>query len=107
MKNILANAFSLQMINLNEMNMIGTEPITLDEVKSYLKNGFTSAIGHQDTANVLSELLGVSVEFNRCNIFLDKDTNLIVAQVIGGRLPEGATTLPDGVSIKFIKIRLL
>lgn len=31
---------------------------------------------------------------------------LYVGQVVGGRLPEGATTLPDGFEIKFIRVEI-
>lgn len=42
-------------------------PITLEEAKTLVtsENGFTSAVGHESTANVLTSLLGVNVEVNR------------------------------------------
>ena len=107
MKTILCNAFSLQMFDLDTVDLFQKLPMTLDEVKSYLQNGFTSAIGHQDTANILTNILGIKVEFNRTNVKLDDDTILIVAQVTGGRLPEGATTLPEGTTLKYIQIKLM
>ena len=57
-----------------------------------------SVVGHQDTANVLG------VAFNRVSVKLNKGDVLFVAQVVGGRLPEGCTTLPDGYSFKFLKV---
>lgn len=89
----LLNAFSLQMIDV-PCNVKFTEV-------SKLPSGLTSAVGHQDTANVLG------VEMNRINVHLCKGETAYVAQLQGGRLPEGSTTLPDGFSFKFIKVEVL
>ena len=66
-----------------------------------------SAIGHADTAAVLCNMLGFEVPMNRMNISLDEDTEIYVAQLIGGRLPEGSTTLPEGFSFKFYRVTML
>lgn len=71
--------------------------VSFEEVGS-LPEGLTSAIGHQDTANVLG------VPMNRVNVHLAKGDIAYVAQLQGGRLPEGSTKLPDGFSFKFIKV---
>ena len=73
------------------------------EVAKVLKDGFVSAVGHADTAAVVGTILGVEVAMNRINVSLNGDTELYIAQVVGGRLPEGCTTLPEGVSIKFVR----
>jgi len=59
---------------------------------------YTSVVGHPDTANVLG------VAFNRASLTLQKGDELLVAQLVGGRLPEGATTLPEGFSFKFYRL---
>lgn len=107
MRTILGNAFSLQMLDLQRTSNVEVMPITLDEVKSLLKEGFISAVGHQDTANVLSDILGLDVPCNRINVHLTPDDVLVVAQLVGGRLPEGATKLPDGFAFQFVKVRIL
>ena len=66
-----------------------------------------SAVGHADTAAVLSNMLGFEVSMNRMNISLDEDTKIYVAQLVGGRLPEGATTLPEGFSFKFYRVTIV
>lgn len=86
----LLNAFSLQMVDV-------PCAVSFTEVDE-LPEGLTSAIGHQDTANVLG------VAMNRCNVHLTKGDTAYVAQLVGGRLPEGSTTLPDGFKFKFIKV---
>lgn len=104
MKNIyLANAFSLQMVSEFPAVPIIEE---VDE-KEVAKADFISAIGHPDTATVLSQTLGRTVDTNRVSIHLEAGEVLYVAQLCGGRLPEGATTLPEGFEFKFIKVRVL
>ena len=86
----LMNAFSLQMVD-TPCN------VQFEEVEN-LPEGLTSAIGHPDTANVLG------VEMNRINVHLNKGDIAYVAQLTGGRLPEGCTKLPEGFKFKFIKV---
>ena len=105
----LANAFSLQMLkNLRTTQHLEVTPITKEMAKEALKNNtFVSCIGHVDTANVLTEVLGLTIEMNRVNVSLSKDDTLIVAQLVGGRLPEGCVTLPEGFEFKFIVVNLV
>lgn len=88
----LLNAFSIQMID--------TPCTVCFEHVDTLPTGLTSAIGHQDTANVLG------VEMNRINVKLNVGDIAYVAQLKGGRLPEGSTTLPAGFSFEFIKVTI-
>lgn len=102
-KTYLANAFSLQMLDLSKENSVEVVPVTMEEVA---RSGFESVVGHQDTANVLTTLLGVEVPMQRVSVRLESSDILYVAQVTGGRLPEGATTLPAGMSLTFVKVSL-
>ncbi len=98
MKKYLANAFSIQMLS-------GPATVRFDEIDAAdIPSDVTSAVGHADTAAVLSNLLGFEVPMNRAFVTLDENTELYVAQLVGGRLPEGATTLPEGYSFKFLKV---
>ena len=92
-KTYLLNAFSLQMLQ-------GNATVKFTEVDK-LPKGLTSAIGHADTARVLG------VPMNRINVTLHKGDTAYVAQLQGGRLPEGSTTLPEGYSFKFVKVEVL
>lgn len=107
-KNVfLGNAFSVQMINLSNGEVpVRFTKISLDKAKEILSSGFKSAIGHEDTAQVVSGLLGMSVPANRVSISLGSEDTLIVSQIMGGRLPEGSTTIPDGMRIDFIKVEI-
>jgi hypothetical protein len=104
-KNIfLLNAFSLQMLQdfpcqvaFEELHGIEADSIIMQAQQGIIK----SAIGHQDTANVLG------VPMNRINVSLVKGDVAYVAQLQGGRLPEGATTLPDGFTFRIMKVTIL
>lgn len=63
-------------------------------------------IGHKDIANIVSNLLGVELPMNREAVKLSNDDVLIVAQYVGSRLPEGATTLPDMAKIDFYMVSI-
>lgn len=95
----IGNAFSLQMLDLSYSTKMEIIPVSIQEVLELLAtNGFEfeSCIGHGDTAKVVSSMLGLNVPCYRRSVKLTPDDVLVVAQVTGGRLPEGATTLPAG-----------
>ena len=101
MKKYLVNAFSIQM--LKKGGLVRFEEIDATEVPADV----VSAVGHADTANVLTNMLGFEVPMNRINISLDENTELYVAQLMGGRLPEGSSTLPEGFSFKFYRVTVV
>ena len=99
----LGNAFSLQMLDTSTSATLQVTPVDVAEVANA---DFVSVVGHLDTANVLSDMLGKDVAFNRTSLQLREGDVLYVAQVTGGRLPEGATTLPDGFALAFLRVEL-
>jgi len=100
----LSNAFSIQMLDGDVT--VSFARISAEEAREILSYGFTSAIGHPDTANVVSGILRIPVPVNRISVKLGNDDRLIVAQYVGPRLPEGATELPSGARIEFYKVVL-
>jgi predicted membrane chloride channel (bestrophin family) len=85
---VLANAFSLSMLSATETTLRVRE-ITADEVKKLLSSSeFESAVGHEDTARLLTKLLGVEVRAERKQVTIDANTILVVFQLLS-RLPEG------------------
>jgi hypothetical protein len=101
MKKYLVNAFSIQMLS-------GSATLRFEEVESAdVPSDVTSAVGHADTANVLTNMLGFPVSMNRMNVALDENTELYVAQLVGGRLPEGSTTLPEGYRFRFYRVTMV
>src|SRR5690606_21396606 len=100
MKKFLVNAFSIQM--LLEPATVRFDEIAPEEIPADV----VSAVGHADTAAVLTKILGFEVPVNRISVTLDTETELFVAQLIGGRLPEGVTTLPEGFKFKFFRVTI-
>lgn len=90
----LLNSFSLQMLREFPCEVRFTE---VEELPRNLR----SAIGHADTAEVLG------VPMNRVNVTFQRGETAYVAQLQGGRLPEGATTLPEGFYFKYFKVEIL
>ena len=99
-RNVLANAFSLTMLPIEAMDFVRVKKINPNDVPADVE----SAIGHQDTAKVVSNILGFEVKPNRVSIKLTESDVLYVAQYTGPRLPEGATTLPEGANIEFFEV---
>lgn len=105
--NYLSNAFSLQMVAPG--TTIYTEEIEHEAFSTAVKCGkckIVSIIGHADMATVLTGILGFPVQQNRESITLSGVDTLYVAQLTGGRLPEGATTLPEGFEITFLRVHI-
>ena len=101
MKKYLTNAFSIQMLS-------GSATVKFEEIDTTeVPTNVISAIGHADTAAVLSDILGFEIPMNRTFVTLEEDTEVYVAQLIGGRLPEGATTLPEGFRFKFFRVKIV
>ena len=100
---LLLNAFSLNMFNPSSCFPIFRE-VSIDYVKN---TSLESAIGHADTAKILSGILEMDISTNRISVALDSGDLAFVAQYIGPRLPEGATQLPDGARIKFYLLRMV
>jgi len=101
MKKFLTNAFSIQM--LEKGGVVRFEEIALEDIPADV----VSAIGHADTAAVLANMLGFEVPVNRISVTLDTETELFVAQLVGGRLPEGSTSLPEGFKFKFFRVTII
>jgi len=105
----LASAFSLSMFPSEPLMTLTVEEISVERAKEELKNGFTSAVGHPDTAKLLTELLDVNVPANRIMVKLNHGDSVIVFQLLT-RLPEGKVLTADELRqlpYKFFKVTLL
>ena len=109
---MLLNAFSLNMVAEFPATVSVTE-ITAAQARQFLllsaeEQGeaeiIRSAVGHADTAAVFSSALALPVPCNRISVALHPGDSAIVGQYSGPRLPEGATTLPDGATIKWLLV---
>ena len=102
MSKYIVNAISGNMFDLSTAFDLCWKPLSLNDVKKLLKKGdWKSVLGHDDIANLLSEMTGYHLEKNRVNNTLEFGDSAILAQYKGPRLEEGATKLPKGATIQF------
>lgn len=99
---MIGNAFSLNMLGEFPAS-VEVEKVSRERAAEIAKTA-TSVVGHADTAAVFSSVLGVPVPANRATVTLNKGDALLVGQYRGPRLPEGATTLPEGAAIDWLLV---
>lgn len=113
MARYLGNAFSLGMIDFlhDDSGVSEVCPrivgLSLEQARGWLAiSAWESCVGHADTAMLVSAMLGVSVEVRRVSTSLRPGDSILVAQYNGPRLPEGATSLPEGAKIRWYLIEV-
>jgi hypothetical protein len=103
----VSNAFSLNMLGEN-FGYVRIIEVDQDRLKMCIRNNHStivrSIVGHQDTANILSDVLGMPILFNRESVILKPGDTLLVAQYSGPRLPEGCMELPEGACFRWFMI---
>ena len=101
---VITNAFSINMLSMD--SDLKFSRLKETEARWIAENfPHTSAVGHADTAAVLSAVLGVDVPMNRTTLQMQRSVGLLVGQYKGPRLEEGATALPEGASIEWWLVR--
>lgn len=108
----LSSAFSINMLREEAIPaVLDVKPVEQWEAAEVARaipqsdGAIKNIIGHPDTAAVVGQMLGVGpLSANRESVLAGWGDMFIVAQYRGPRLPEGATTLPDGATIKFYKV---
>lgn len=103
----IGNVFSLQMLDQNETLAVEVYPLSTWYVQSLLKGKFTSIVGHAPTATIMSNMFNTDITYNKTQIQLSEGDFLVVAQISGGRIPDGAHELPEGLEMKFSGVKLL
>lgn len=97
----LCNAFSLSMLGGPGVLIVkeaDDKIAAVDTVKELLAaNGFISAIGHDATAQFVSELFGVKVNPNRIQVKIGDNDLVVVVQLLQ-RLPKGVVLDADAMS---------
>jgi hypothetical protein len=63
-------------------------PLSVEQAKALVADGFSSAIGHKDASAFLSALLGVDVPVNRVSVELQAGDRALVLR-LKARMPEG------------------
>ena len=105
----LANAFALSMLRADTAT-IAVQVVPIDLVRELLASReFINAVGHQSTAELLSQLLDMPITANRIEIKLEQGDELIVFQLMV-RLPEGKVYTKEElltIPFKFYLVRVL
>jgi len=104
---LLTNALSLNMVSQQlSAATIKMTKITRVAARELAQGGFTSGVGHADTAALFTEQLGLDVPANRITVSLEPGAKLLVGQYRGPRLAEGVKTLPEGAAIDWMVVRI-
>jgi hypothetical protein len=104
---VVLSAFSPNMLPLFDVGMAAVRffAIGVEEART-LADGAPSAVGHETTAAVFSSTLGLTVEFNRTTTTLQSGDVALLGQYRGPRLAEGATELPEGATIQWLRVEV-
>lgn len=100
----LVNAFSANMLPEGLPVTVTFAPLTVGAVRAI--ETLDSAVGHADTAALFEATLGRPVAVARVTLALGVGDRLILGQYRGPRLPEGASTLPEGARIDWYLVTL-
>lgn len=98
----IANSFSLSM--LPRGGDIEIRCLNASEAAAMAEHVDMSIVGHVDTAAIFSDALQREFPVNRQSITLKEGDELLVGQYTGPRLPEGATSLPEGAEITWRQV---
>jgi hypothetical protein len=98
----ILNGFSFNMV-ANFPATVRAEEISLEKAREIAARGLDSVVGHQDTAAVYGQQLGVVVPPVRSTVSLHGETALI-GQYRGPRMPEGCKELPAGATIQWLLV---
>ena len=115
---VLVNAFSANMLPALDVNrevQVTFTRVPDEMIKEFVTTAaedgnLISAIGHPNTAAILSDMLGTQIVAARINIELGdgegRYKTVYLAQYRGPRLPEGATELPAGAAIEWYRVNV-
>ena len=100
----LLNAFSVNMLEASQDLLVRFQPLTAGQAADLAADGVDSAVGHADTAELFTRLLGVPIEARRATVTLGAGDAAVLGQYRGPRLPEGATALPEGATVAWYRV---
>lgn len=112
---LITNAFSLNMLPAGvDVASLTFTRLTAEQAGDWVHSethpdlgggALESAVGHADTARLFSTILGCPVPCNRATVQVGPETRMLVGQYSGPRLPEGATSLPEGAKVEWFSVR--
>ena len=114
MTTFLTNAFSLNMLSQPYKTDIRVSEVSVWVAAQICRRAYAlvNAIGHTDTDAIIRQMLtgpyGKPLPVGeRRSVSINEGDTVIVGQYNGPRLPEGATALPEGATIKFMVVQVL
>ena len=105
----IANAFSASMLSAGEEHTVLFTPLSDYYARRLCQDPgdeITSIVGHESTASVFANILGIEVPVNRTSVNIREGHHLLLGQYFGPRLPEGAIELPEKASIQWWLVRI-
>lgn len=81
-------------IPANQRALLLVEPLDVGGALAVLAAGYTSAVGHQETAKALSELLGMEIPMNRIEVQMQPGDQAVRLRM-RSRVPEGKLLTVD------------
>ena len=81
-------------------------PISVDQARELLQNGFASVVGHPASAQFLAEKLGIEVPVNRVAVEMQPGDRAVVLR-LKGRLPEGKVLTEEEMKTMPFELGLL
>lgn len=102
----------LAILNTSIITAEGTfelKGITLEEAQKLAKENkenILSAVGHQSTADILTELLGLEIPVNRINFIQETQQSALVFK-LNGRAPEGVILSKEEIEAIGYKFQIL
>ncbi len=63
-------------------------PLSIQQARDLLRDGFVSAIGHQACATLLSQILAIDIPTNRITVTMQTGDQALILRLLQ-RLPEG------------------
>ena len=82
------------------------QPIDTNQARQLLANGFISAIGHQASAELLSQHLNIQIPINRINITMQTGDKALILRLLQ-RLPEGKILTSEEIQHTGFELALL
>mgnify|MGYP001599027797 FL=1 len=106
----IGTALSLGMLDFAEAGdwvTLRVNRLSLADAQAWAAEpGWVSNVGHQDTADLISALLGCPVPMHRISLSLAPYDSILVAQYNGPRLEPGAAKLPEGASLRWFLVHV-
>lgn len=72
------------------------QPVSIEEARRMVSDGFVSAVGHESTAAIISSLLGVDCPANRV-VYQQRAGERALVFKLNGRPPEGVILTPEEI----------